>query len=175
VSRPPADPLPDVAAILEVLVRHEVDFVVIGGVAVAHHGFVRATRDVDVIPHPARANLVRLRGALEELEARPASLRDFRPEELPAPFTREGLLNLGSWDLETKYGRLEILQYVVGKLEDTTDYKRLRDAADAGRYDFGTVWFASYEDLIDFKNIAGRDQDLIDIRALREARGDARP
>jgi hypothetical protein len=35
-----------------------------------------------------------------------------------------------------------------------------------------TVLFASYEDLIDFKNIAGRDQDLIDIRALREARGE---
>jgi len=34
---------------------------------------------------------------------------------------------------------------------------------------------SSYEDLIDFKNLAGRDQDLTDIRALREARGDIAP
>jgi len=168
-------PLPDVAAILEVLVRHEVDFVVIGGVAVAYHGFVRATRDVDVIPSPAPDNLKRLWGALEELEARPASLRDFAPGELPVAFTLEALVDLGSWELETTYGRLEILQHIVGKVDEPQDYAPLRAAAEGGRYDFGTVWFAAYEDLIDLKNIAGRDQDLIDIRALREARGDTGP
>ncbi len=167
--------LPDIPAMLATLVRHEVDFVVIGGVAVAYHGFVRATRDVDIIPRPEGDNLARLWQALEELEARPAVLRDFRHDELPVPLTLEGLLDLGSWDLETKHGRLEILHHVAGKLEDPQDYDRLRAAADSGDYDFGTVRFAGYEDLIDFKNLAGREQDLIDIRALREARGETRP
>jgi hypothetical protein len=167
--------LPDIPSILEVLVRHEVDFVVIGGVAVAHHGYVRATKDVDIVPQPTRDNLFRLWSALEELEARPALLQEFGPEELPAPFTVEGLLELGNWNLDTRFGQLELLQYVGGKVETAEDYDRLRAAAASGRYEFGTVWVADYEDLIDFKNIAGRDLDLVDIRALREARGDTGP
>jgi hypothetical protein len=148
--------------------------VITGSVAVAHHGFVRATRALDVDPRPTPDNLTRLWQALEELEASPLALADFRPDELPVPFTLDGLLDLGSWDLETKHGRLDVLQHVPGKLEEAEDYDRLRDAAEAGRYEFGTVWFVGYEDLIDLKTIAGRDQDLIDIRALREARSDTR-
>jgi hypothetical protein len=163
---------PDVLAILAALVKHGVAFVVIGGVAVVHHGYVRTTDDVDIVPEPSEANLARLWSALVELEAEPLSLGDFRPEELPAPFALDGLLGLGNWDLATKYGRVDVLQYLIGKLETPEDYAGLAEHADAGHFDFGAVLFASYEDLIDFKNLAGRDQDLTDIRALREARGD---
>ena len=167
--------LPDIPAILTVLVEHAVSFLVIGGVAVAHHGFVRATKDLDIVPAPDRANLSNLWEALVELKAQPLSLGDFRLEELPAPFNLEGLGGRGNWDLATMYGRIDILQYVVSKLETPEDYKRLDQTAEEARYDFGTVRYVSFEDLIDFKNIAGRDQDLIDIRALREARGDIAP
>ena len=166
---------PDVPAILSALLRHRVAFIVIGGVAVAHHGFPRATKDIDVVPKPDRDNLARLWGALVELEARPLSLGDFRPEELPVPFTLEGLLGLANWDLATADGRLDILQYVAGKLETREDYERLDQAAVEARYDFGVVRYVSFEDLLDLKNLAGRDQDLIDIRGLREARGDIAP
>ena len=166
---------PDVPAILMTLIRRAVSFIVIGGVAVAHHGYVRATRDIDIVPGPSEENLDRLWNALAEMEARPLSLGDLRPEELPVPFTREGLLELGNWDLATIYGRIDILQNIVGKVETPEDYEQLAQAADEAHFDFGTVLFASFEDLIDFKNIAGRDQDLTDIRALREARGDISP
>lgn len=165
-------PAPDVPAILAPLVAHHVDFIVIGGVAVAHHGYLRATKDVDIVPAPTDENLRRLWDALVDLGSRPLSLGDFRPEELPAPFTPEGLLELGNWDIATEVGRLDILQYLVGKLETAADYDGLRERAVPSDFDFGTVLFASYEDLIDFKTLAGREQDLIDIRALREARGD---
>ena len=166
---------PDVPAILRTLVEHQVAFVVIGGVAVAHHGHVRATEDIDIVPEPSEENHRRLWDALRELKAEPLSLGDFRADELPAPFTLESLLNLGNRDLATEYGRVDILQYVVGKLETSEDYEALVERADAAHFDFGTVLFAGYEDLIDFKNLAGRDQDLTDIRALREARGDIGP
>ena len=168
-------PLPDVPAILETLARHKVKLVVIGGVAVAHHGYMRATRDVDIVPEPSEENLRRLLHALIELEAEPLALGELRPEELPAPLTLEGLLELGNWDLATKHGRLDILQYLAGKQETPEDYEALAQRADDAHFDFGTVSFAGYEDLIDFKNLAGRDQDLTDIRALREARGDIGP
>ena len=166
---------PDLTAILATLIAHEVAFVVIGGVAVAHHGFVRATNDIDVVPEPTAGNLGRLWAALAEMDARPLSLESFRPEELPVPFTPESLLELGNWDLATRHGRIDILQHVAGKLETPDDYAALHQASDEAHYEFGAVRFTSFDDLIDFKNIAGRDQDLIDIRALREARGDIGP
>lgn len=164
--------LPEIPAILAALVEHTVAFLVIGGVAVAHHGFVRTTKDLDIVPEPSRANLGRLWEALMALNAQPLPLGDFRLEELPVPFAPEGLYSGGNWDLATTHGRIDVLQHVEGKLETPEDYEHLDRKAEEARYDFGTVRYVSFEDLIDFKNIAGRDQDLIDIRALREARGD---
>lgn len=128
-----------------------------------------------MVPAPSADNLTRLWDALAEMGAEPLSLGDFRPEEMPAPFSVDGLLELGNWDLATKYGRVDLLQYIVGKLETPEDYEGLVERADEGHFDFGTVLVASYEDLIDFKNLAGRPQDLVDIRALREAHGDIGP
>ena len=93
----------NIEGILETLVKHEVDFILIGGVAVGHHGFVRATKDVDIVPDPNRAQLRKLWNALVDLAAQPLSLGDFQPEEMPAPFTLEGLLQRGDWDLGTRY------------------------------------------------------------------------
>ena len=164
----PLDPL----EILGALGRHEVDFVVIGGLAVGHHGFVRATKDVDVVPNPSRENLERLFAALAELEAKPAAIGDLSERELPARFSLDGLLAGGNWDLETRFGRLDVMQFIDGALESAEDYERLRSSAVAGTYEFGVKWFAGYEELLDLKQLAGRDQDLIDIRALREANRD---
>ncbi len=65
--------------LLRVLREHDVDFLVIGGVAVAAHGYLRATKDVDIIPRPSRENLDRLAAALETLDAT-QDLGDFRAE-----------------------------------------------------------------------------------------------
>jgi predicted nucleotidyltransferase len=40
----------DIQGILEALAGEGVDFLLIGGVAVGFHGYVRATKDVDVVP-----------------------------------------------------------------------------------------------------------------------------
>jgi hypothetical protein len=155
-------PAPDIPAILTTLLEHDVRFVVIGGVAVAHHGYVRATKDVDIVPEPGERNLRRLWECLAELEAEPLALGDLGPEEL-------------NGDLATRHGRLHVHRYVTGKLEQPDDYTVLAERADRTSFDFGTVLVAGYDDLLDFKNLAGRDQDLTDIRALREARGDIGP
>lgn len=148
----------------------EVDFVVIGGIAVARHGFVRATKDVDVVPDPARDNLDQLFRALQPLGASPLELQDFRPEEIAVALSAENLALGGNWAFSTKYGRLDVMQYIDGALETVEDYERLRSAAVESRFDFGIVRFVGYEELIDLKMLAGRDLDLTDVRALREAR-----
>lgn len=176
--RPPSTSehaFPDVLALFEVLVRHRADFVVVGGVAVAFHGFSRATRDLDLVPEPSSGNIGKLWAALDELEAAPADLPGLRARELRVSFSHASLSSGGSWELETKHGLLHVLQYIAGKVEDADDYTRLRERAEPSRYDFGTVWFVRYEDLIDLTYLAGREQDLTDIRALEEARRSAGP
>ena len=58
-------------ALLRVLARHEVRFVLVGGVALQLRGFSGATRDVDVTIAADAANRARLAAALEALTARP--------------------------------------------------------------------------------------------------------
>ena len=50
---------PDLEALLHALSASGVRFVVIGGVAVGVHGYVRATKDLDVCPAGDRENLER--------------------------------------------------------------------------------------------------------------------
>jgi hypothetical protein len=47
----------DLRSLLELLYTREVRFVVIGGVAVAAHGYVRGTADLDLVPDPDPENL----------------------------------------------------------------------------------------------------------------------
>lgn len=162
-------------AILATLVTKEVEFLLVGGLAVGRHGYPRATKDVDIVPAPDADNLEKLWAALVELDAQVLALGDFRPEELPVALSLEALQQGANWDLSTAHGRLDILQYLEGALESQADYERLRAGAVSDRYRFGTVWVAGYDDLIDLKTLAGRDQDLADIRALREANEDTEP
>jgi hypothetical protein len=164
---PPSRPL-DALGLLRVLGAHQVDFVVIGGFALAAHGVVRGTKDVDIMPDPDPGNLRRLMAALEELEAEPLMLEDFRPEELPVPLSVEGLAAGGNWLLDTRHGRLDVMQYLAA----VDDYAELRGPAVAREVSGeGPYWFAALDDLIAMKRAAGRDQDLIDIRDLERARG----
>lgn len=157
-------------ALLKVLHEHDVEFVVIGGVAVVLHGVERSTKDVDVVPEQSRENLARLWEALVDLDARPLEVGDFRPQEMPMPFSLGGLVDGGgNWALMTRLGRMDVMQWVAG----VETYEELRanaeseDVPELG----GAVLFAGLDDLLEMKREAGRPQDLIDITALRMAHG----
>ena len=60
----------DPIAALRVLQRHDVRFVIIGGVAARLWGSPTMTNDVDICYDRARSNLERLAAALQELDAR---------------------------------------------------------------------------------------------------------
>jgi hypothetical protein len=64
--------LDDVLAILRALADAEVDYVVVGAVALNFHGLARATADLDVFVAPDRENIDRLRRALDSVFGDPA-------------------------------------------------------------------------------------------------------
>lgn len=60
----------DAQRILEELTRHEVDHVLVGGLAAQTHGNTGMTNVVDLIPAPDPTNLTLLASALRALEPR---------------------------------------------------------------------------------------------------------
>jgi hypothetical protein len=161
----------DADTILRTMLGHQVEFVVIGGLAVAAHGLPRATKDIDIVPAPEGDNRRRLYAALRVLDAEPLEIGDFRADELPVPFTPDGLDEGGNWALRTSAGRIDILQWVPGVAEG---YEKLRaQALDVELPDVGRVLFAGYADLVAMKLAAGRTQDDRDLEELRAIRGEA--
>ncbi|HET7842280.1 MAG TPA: hypothetical protein VFM21_11765 [Terriglobia bacterium] len=61
---------PDFVAILQTLVRHDVDFIVVGGVAATIQGASISTFDLDLVHSREPKNVGRLLKALEALDAR---------------------------------------------------------------------------------------------------------
>ncbi|MGH8733333.1 MAG: hypothetical protein ACREVB_06590, partial [Burkholderiales bacterium] len=73
------DPQP----LLRFLHERHVAHIIIGGVAVAAHGYPRPTMDLDIVPDPDRGNLARLAAALRELRAFAAEGDEFASAEFP--------------------------------------------------------------------------------------------
>lgn len=172
-SPPGADTPPRFYDLLHVICEHTVAFVLIGGFAVTLQGFVRTTKDIDIVPDSERENVSRLWDALASIDARPAEFADFKPEDMPVPFSRDGLIEGGgNWALYTSLGRIDLMPYVEDAEGELT-YEELRESAD--RVDLDEIgypiWVASVEHLIGMKQRANRDQDRIDITALRMAHG----
>lgn len=158
----------DIRGILAELTGEGVEFLVIGGVAVGFHGYVRATKDIDIVPAPDPANLTRLARLLERLDAEIEGAEEFADGELPDPLDPEALGLGGNWVLRTRLGRLDIMQWIG---EDALWEKLAPSAIDVD-IDGLPIRIVSYEDLVALKEIAGRPEDLIDLRRLRQARGE---
>ena len=157
--------------LLGVLFKHKVAFIVVGGYAVAAHGFVRATKDIDICPDPAPENLQRLAEALVELEAELIGLDEFAGEFDLSP-DLVGLQGEGNWTLRTKHGRLDVLQHIKGLGEDGGGWNELAPHAVDRVFLGHDCLFCSYEDLVKMKRSAGRPQDEIDINSLKAARSE---
>jgi len=158
----------DIPGILAELNREEVEFLVIGGVAVGFHGYVRATKDVDIVPAPDSENLQRLARLLDRLDAQIEGADEFEEDELPDPLDPDALALRGNWVLRTRLGRFDIMQWIG----DEALWEKLAPAALDTEVDGLRIKVVGYEDLVALKEMAGRPEDLTDLRRLRQARGE---
>jgi predicted nucleotidyltransferase len=95
---------PDFTALLTTLVDHEVEFIVVGGVAAVLHGAPVTTFDLDLVHARTPGNLGRLMSALVDLDAHYRGRGDQRLRP-----TTEHLSSTGHHLLMTRYGPLQIL------------------------------------------------------------------
>ena len=154
--------------LLLALSRAGVQFVVIGGVAVGVHGFIRATEDLDIVPEPSYDNLARLARLLSEINAKHVGLADFSPQEFPYDPTDPVQLAEGAnFRLDTSRGPLDILQWVAGIGTDLA-YSELVGGAIPVRFRDTQVRVCSLTHLVAMKRAAGRPQDLEDLKRLAD-------
>lgn len=164
--RPGAMDALDPEPLLRFLHERGIEHILIGGVAVAAHGYRRPSRDLDIVPAPDAENLARLASALIALRARPAELGDFEPDEMPADATRaDDLARGGNFRLETDLGALDIMQWVSGIDADALFGELDRDAL-MFMLDDVPVRYCSLAHLRAMKNAAGRPRDLDDLQHL---------
>jgi hypothetical protein len=153
----------DIGELIAVLARHEVDYVVIGGVATQVHGHRRTTMDLDLTPDPEPDNLRRLGAALTELEARPQGIGGEKAE-IPVGDPERLAIAAIVPPLLTSHGQLHILKEPKG----ARAFDRMREAALVVDLDGNEVAIVSLDDLIRMKRAAGRPSDLDDIATLTE-------
>lgn len=149
----------DLRALLAALNDAEVEFVVIGGVAVGAHGYPRATADLDIVPDPDPDNLKRLIGVLGSLEATLPTVGDRRFD----PNGDAGAIRRGSnVTTDTAHGGLDVLQNARG----VPAYSILvKDAVDSDLLGV-PVRICSLSSLRAMKEPQGRSQDRADLENL---------
>ena len=146
----------DVERVLTTLARHEVRYLVVGGIAAILHGWPGATADLDLLGAFEERNLARLGAALQELGA---SGEGWDGE-------RETIGSVTAWSLETEAGPVDVL-FV---LEPWGTYEELRPTA-VEIPGFGiTIPVVSLDDLIELKRALGRPKDLRVAVELEELR-----
>jgi hypothetical protein len=129
-----------------------VDFAVVGGVAVSLNGFVRATKDVDIIISEKPDNVSRLLGQLQkwgEGWARELTVNDFVPQE-------------GSIRLQEEFD-LDIFTRMRGKsLDDFRPRLKYFESSCV------RIPYIAPEDIIWLKQSSWREKDQLDVFAMKE-------
>jgi predicted nucleotidyltransferase len=153
MTEPPRPTAPNLREILDVFLRHGVEFVLVGGLAGMAHGSNYPSFDVDLAYERSRENIKRLVGALREIGVR---LRG-APADLPFIPDARTIENGVNFTFITPYGDLDLLADVGG----VRSYAELR--ADAIEYEIEgfTIPVASIDHLIAMKRAANRPKDKL--------------
>jgi hypothetical protein len=138
--------------ILATLAEGGVDCIVIGGVASAAHGSIRATQDLGVLCRNDAANLVHIAAALSRLQAKVKGSR-----QPPQPITPALLEGVRLMTFETAAGEIDVFFHVPGM----TAYDDLASRAVAMEMQGRAVRVVSLRDLIGLKRATGRPIDAV--------------
>jgi predicted nucleotidyltransferase len=140
------------------LVAADVQFVLVGGLAVNAWGYLRATRDVDFVPDPEPENLARLNSVLTELGGKLDVNGKLLAGSAISTFLRTGDRTL----VATELGQVDVLQ----GLPQIPSFAALDEQAKDIDLDGLVVRVCSLEHLIQMKRSSKRPRDRDDLAAL---------
>ena len=148
---------------VELFGENEIEFVIVGGIAITLHGSSYLTADLDLCYNRSKDNLERIAAALSPHRPR---LRG-APEGLPFVWDAETLRRGMNFTLTTDLGDIDLLGEVAG----VGGYEEARAASVAFTLYGHEAHVLSLAALIRSKRAAGRPKDLLvlpELEALRE-------
>lgn len=142
----------DFKELLELFNAHNVEYMIVGGYALAFHGAPRYTGDLDIFINPSTANAQRIIKTLDEFGFGSVglSVNDF--------ITSDKIVQLGVPPV-----RIDIITSITG-----ISWKQAFKNRVEGYYGKTKVFFISRADFITNKKALSRQKDLADIEALGE-------
>ncbi len=146
---------PTFEKLLVILAEGGVDFVLVGGVAVTLHGYVRLTEDVDILIESSTTNIQRFLDSLADYGegfARELSLEDFTDEE--------GAIRIVE---ETELSQINVFTRMSG-----LRYLDLKVDAPILSLKGHEIAYASKAALIRLKSNSVREKDQFDVAALKQ-------
>ena len=144
------DTIQDFEDILQLLEKHRVRYLIIGGLAFIYHAKPRYTKDMDLWIDPVPRNVKHANDALVEFGS-PYVLDPRKPEEI---------LQLG-----LAPDRIDFLRHIAGVRFETAWNKRLK-----GKYGNAGVNWVDIDSLIRIKSRIDNPRHKEDVRILREVR-----
>lgn len=152
--------------LIRLLVQAKVDFVLVGGLAVALQGYQRVTMDVDVVLAMDEANLQNFISAAKSSGLRPTIPVPLESLTQPALigqwFHEKGML---AFSLRTDETKATVIDVLVRPVVPFAQLKRDATIIKVGALD---IPVASIAHLIEMKSGTGRSKDMIDIEELRK-------
>ena len=142
------------------LTKKKIPFAVVGGYAVALHGAVRGTIDLDLVIKLSQQTFENIEIALKEigfesrLPVRAKEVFQFREEYIENR-------NLIAWSFYNPHNLSEIVDIIITHNLDDMKYVKKR----SGKLQIPIV---AIDDLINMKKLTGREQDKADIKSLEK-------
>ena len=140
----------DFKELLELFNFHQVEYLVAGAYALAHHGSPRYTGDIDLFVNPRQENSIRILNALKDFGF--ASL-ELKEEDFT---TTNQIIQLG-----VPPTRIDIITSISGVTWDEADAGKI-----AGACGSVSVFFVGREQFVANKLATGRLKDLADLESL---------
>ncbi|PIQ21450.1 MAG: hypothetical protein COW65_09000 [Cytophagales bacterium CG18_big_fil_WC_8_21_14_2_50_42_9] len=144
----------DYKEFLLLLNQNNVEYLVVGGYAVAFHGYPRYTGDMDIWINSTKENAEQLIKAIDKFgfDAKPLKGHDFEQEVI-------------AFHLGTPPIRIDIMNRIAG-VKFSECYSRKNELEIEGML----INYIAYQDLITNKKASGRHKDLSDIENLQPPR-----
>jgi len=156
----------DFERLLHTLVKGEVDFIIVGGVAATLHGSSRLTSDLDVVYSRGRQNIERIASALAPLVPYLRGAPPGLPFQLDSATIERGL----NFTLTTSAGPLDLL----GEITGVGGYDAIVERSDWVMLFGSRCRCIGLDALIEAKRAAGRPKDLEVIAELETVRDEGR-
>jgi predicted nucleotidyltransferase len=152
--------------LFEIFEKRKIRYLVVGGVAVVLHGFLRATADLDLMIALDSENLKKFLDLMKELGYKPrvpVALQDFASPDIRRSWIKDK--NMKVFSLIHPKELTHLLDVFVDEPIPFEEAYQRRERISAGS---SKVNVACMTDLIHLKEKAGRQQDKADIQALKK-------